>query len=182
LGPNYEKGLRTLGRRRLPAGVVAILDDPETLRAAIRELYAYAVHDRSKDRARRGIVFRVVNTQERHAYISKLADFFGAKNLSTREAVYGVPLGHFHIIDDSFISHVIARHSTEMSPGHLAVSVDDFTRLPEIISPARIVEFQLEKGMPRVTYERRYDDGTFWVVEEVQAHAGLSAKTMYKNK
>jgi hypothetical protein len=34
VGPNFEKGARRIGRRRLPAGFVAILDDPQTLRLA----------------------------------------------------------------------------------------------------------------------------------------------------
>jgi hypothetical protein len=182
LGPTFEKGLRTLGRRRLPAGVVAILDDPETLRGAIRELYDYALNDRSPTRSRRAIIFRVVSPGERHAYISKLEQFFGAKNLSSQESVYGVPVGYWHIIDDSFVSHVVARHFAEPEPSLLPVGAEDLTLVPELINPRWISEFAFTKKMPRVVYERKYEHSSIVVVQEIQARLGLNVKTIYKKK
>ncbi|MGD0771052.1 MAG: hypothetical protein ABSB42_22940 [Tepidisphaeraceae bacterium] len=182
MGPSFEKGLRTVGRRRLPDGVVAILDDHETLRAAIRELHAYAIQNRSRSRQRRAIIFRVVNAGERQAFLAKLSQFFGPKNLSIQESIYGFEVGHFHFVDDSFMSHVTSRHSIETVPGHVAVTVDDLVCIPEIVNPKWIVNFRFIKKMPRIIYERRYDRSTIVVVQEIQANAGLSVKTIYKKK
>jgi hypothetical protein len=182
LGPNFEKGLRRIGRRRLPAGLVAILDDQVTLRAAIRELYEYANNQRSATRPRRGIIFRVVSAGERQAFIGKLEQFFGTKNLSGQESVYGVPIGLWHLIDDSFMSHVVARHSTETDATLVPVTLDDLVLIPDLINPRWIREFAFTKKMPRVVYETRHGESTVVIVQEIHTNVGLAVKTIYRKK
>jgi hypothetical protein len=79
MGPNYLSGKTRIGRQRLPSGLVAILDDPKTLRGALLELYAYAMDVRTPDRPRRGIVYRVVPDEERLGIRYKLQKLVGMK-------------------------------------------------------------------------------------------------------
>jgi len=147
-----------MGRRRLPDGFVAILDDQETLRGAIRELHAYSIQNRSPNRPRRGIIFRIVTDVERQAFLTKLERIFGPRNLSSQESIYGYPVGHFHFLDDSFMSHVTNRHSIESAAGHIAVGLDDLLQIPHIVNPRWIANFACIKQMPLRAHPWRCDD------------------------
>ncbi|HVT89928.1 MAG TPA: hypothetical protein VHD56_13825 [Tepidisphaeraceae bacterium] len=182
MGPNYEKGSTRLGRNRLPQGVVAILDDAATLNGAIEELHHYASESKSPNRPRRGIIFRVVTPGEREAFIEKLIQFFGSKNLASQLDIYSYPVGHPHLIDDSLMSHASNRHSIETVHGHIAVTIEDYLRIPEIVRPKYIREFAFTRQMPRIVYERMYNNCTIVVIQEIQAKAGLSVKTIYKKR
>jgi len=182
-GKVIKKPLVTIGRKRLPPGIVAVLDDPEGLRAAIRELHSYAKQNRGPGRPRRGIVFRVVEEWEYHAIRHKLADLFGPKYVSVNESLYSVPVGFLHFLDDSFVSHACNRHAVaEGARHHLVLTPGDFERIPDVVNPRHIREFSMSKGMPRIVYEREYDGMSLVVVEEVQSKAGLTVKTAYRKK
>lgn len=174
--------LTSIARRRLPAGIIAILDDPEALRQAIDDLHMYANANRQPGRPRRGIVYRVVEAWECQAIRGKLVEFFGSKRIAEIEALYAVPLGHFHIVEDSHISHICNRHGEpEAGDAHQSLTIADFERIPEVINPRHIVGLSFKKGMPRLIYERVYGEDVLVVVEELRPKE-LSLKTAYKKR
>lgn len=179
----FERAPKIIGRRRLPAGLIAVLNNAAMLRAAIEELHTYANGNREAGRPRRGLVFRVVEAWEQEAFVQKLHNLYGSKHPWCREGKFFIPLGHLHIIDDSLMSHACNRHAiTEGTHPHLILSIDDFRRIPEVVNPRNIVEFAFEKGMPRVIYEKAYEQKVLVVVQEIQASAGLAVRTAYKKR
>jgi hypothetical protein len=173
-----------IGRKRLPPGLVAILDDPVTLDAAIGELHEYAIGNREPDRPRRGVVFRVVQVRECEAIVQKLWNYFGLKDAAGSAELFSVALGHMHVMDDSAISHASNRHGAkEGELDHLSLTVSDFMRIPEVVNPRHIVEFSVAKGTPRIVYRKAYDRHVLAVGQELQMKAGMIAiKTAYKHK
>jgi phage-Barnase-EndoU-ColicinE5/D-RelE like nuclease3 len=183
MGPHFNAAPTTIARKRLPAGLVAILNNPGVLCAAIAELHAYANTNRMNDRPRRGIVFRVIEEWERRSIVHKLWNFFGTKNAPENEHKFNVPIGHMHTIDDSAVSHACNRHGLmEGKNQHLVLTVLDFQRIPEVVNPRYISEFSVAKGMPRMVYRKQYDGFTLVVVQELQQQTGLLIKTVYKQK
>jgi hypothetical protein len=183
MGPYFDNAATTIARKRLPPGLVAILDDPGALRATIGELHTYAVSNRAPDRARRGIVFRVIEEWERRALMEKLWNYFGPKTAPGQERKFNVAIGHMHIIDDSAMSHAYNRHgSREGEPHDLLLGLLDFMQIPEVVDPRHLVEFSVAKGMPRIVYRKHYDLFSLVVVQELQQKAGLVIKTVYKRK
>ena len=179
----FPSGITKLGRRRLPEGLVAILDDRVALGAAIVQLHEYANQDRTPGRPRRGIIYRVVEAWESQATRHKLYELCGNKKAPAHEAVFTFPCGHYHLIDDCGVSHACNRHAiAEAAHPHLVLTVEDFVRIPEIVDPRHIVEFSITRGVPRIIYEREYDGRVLVVVEELQARAGLVVKTAYRRK
>jgi hypothetical protein len=182
-GPKFNAAMNAIGRRRLAPGLVAILDNAESLRTAIRELYAYGSGNKVPERPRRGIVFRIVEEWECQAIRHKLIDFFGPRHVAANEGLFSVPVGHLHFFDDSFVSHACNRHAIVEGPhNHLLLTVDDFEKIPEVVDPRHIREFSITKGMPRIVYERVYGVTALVVVQEIQSKAGLAVKTAYKKK
>jgi hypothetical protein len=183
LGPHFDGAPTSIGRRRLPVGLVAILDDARRLSGAIRELHAYAVHNREPSRPRRGIVFRVVEEWERAAVGHKLRNTYRPNEIAQQEQSFAIRLGQLHIIDDSLISHACNRHaSSESEHAHLRLTIDDIERIPTTVDPRNITEFTMIRELPRIIYEKSFDNGTIVVVEEIQIKAGLAVKTAYKKK
>ncbi len=178
----FKNASDSIGRRRLPSGLVAVLDDPESLSLAIAQLHEYATRNRESNRHRQGVVFRVVQAWESQAIRHKLYDYTGSKNISTYDAIFAVPLGHLHVLDDSLISHACNRHAAAETNPDLVMNLVDFQRIPEVIDPRHITEFSVVKEMPRIVYQKEYTNGWLVVVEEIQAIAGLSVKTIYKKK
>lgn len=161
------------------------MDDPEAVRGAIRELHAYGSEVRARDRPRRGIVYRVVSDAESLAIRYKHQNLVGMKRFVLEERIYGIPAGSWHFIDDRAFSHAHTRHGTtemEVPAGHLALTVADVCRLPEVVHSRNIVEFCIVKGKARIVYELAFNDGMLRIVEEIQAKGGLAFKTCYKIK
>jgi hypothetical protein len=182
MGVHFDKASRMIGRQRLPSGLVAILDDASALRGAINELHDYANNIREPNRSRKGIVFRVVDVNERTAIVHKLCDRFGS-DVSKHDGIFCIPVGHWHLIDDSVTSHACNRHAiTEGAQNHLLLTKEDFQRIPDVVNPRYIREFATAKNMPRIVYEREYDDFALVVVQEIQAKAGLAVKTAYRKR
>jgi hypothetical protein len=183
MGPHFNAAATTIARQRLPPGLVAILDNPGALRATIGELHAYANANRTHDRPRRGIVFRIIEEWERRALMEKLWNYFGARTAPTQEKTFNVVIGHMHIIDDSAVSHACNRHGVADGEDHgLSLSVLDFMKIPETVDPRHVVEFSIAKGMPRLVYRKHYDQHSLVVVQELQQKTGLVIKTVYKRK
>lgn len=183
VGPNFDKGVTRIGRRRLPAGFVAILDDPQTLRLAIRELHAYAVG--GSRFGKRGIVFRVVSSEERQAILFKLQNLLGIENFTENSATYYIPEGFWHVIDCEHVRHVSNRHGDEEAErerGHLAIELEDIEHIPQLVDPRNICEFSVIDQMPRIKYRREYKGRTLVLVQEIRARVGVSLKTLYREQ
>jgi hypothetical protein len=184
VGPNFDKGVRRIGRRRLPAGFVAILDDPETLRLAIRELHEYAVSGTKV--GKRGIVFRVVTSQERQAILFKLQNLLGIENFTKSSATFHISEGHWHAIDSEHVTHVINRHgdleAEQNRHGHLPITIEDFQLLPQLVDPRNIVQFFPEERFPRMKYRREVSDRTLILIQEIRVKDGIVMKTLYREK
>jgi hypothetical protein len=172
-----------IDRERLPAGLVAVLDDSSALDNAIGELFTYATGNRQCNRPRRGIVFRVVREKERDSIVHGIWNSRDKKEASVYSAAFRIAVGHMHIMDDSFVSHSCNRHGeSEHDPRRLSMSLPDFKRIPKVVDPRNIVDFVLGKGLPRIVYEQVCGEHTLVVVEELQANVGLAIKTAYKKK
>jgi hypothetical protein len=181
VGPHFASGKTSIGRTRLPSGLVAITD-AQILRAAIAELHDYANNNRVPNRPRRGIVYREVEQWEFDALQNKLFTFYGEKRLDEL-SLFRFTVGHHHIIDDSTVSHACNRHAiTEGAQPHLLLTLADFQLIPEVVNPRYIGSFSVTKDKPRIVYERELNGQTLVVVEEVRLRAGFAAKTAYKKR
>lgn len=183
VGPNFDAGVIRIGRRRLPTGVVAILDDRRTLQLAIREMHAYAIA--GSRFGRRGVVFRVISAAEHQAIMYKLQNLLGMEDFGDNSSIYRVREGHWHLIDSEHIRHIYNRHGDaagEWARGHLAITIDDFDRLPDLIDARNICEFSVEDGMPRIKCRREFTDRTLVLVQEIRTREGVIVKTMYREK
>jgi hypothetical protein len=143
----------------------------------------YASTNRTNDRPRRGIVFRVVEEWERRAISQRLWSYFGPKAAPEQEDKFNVAVGHLHIIDDSGVSHAHTRHGPREGEGHrLVLTVLDFMKIPDVVNPRYIGEFSMAKATPRLVYRKPYDGFNLVVVQELHQNAGLLIKTVYKQK
>lgn len=96
--------------------------------------------------------------------------------------------GYSHDLDVSGTRHAIKGHSNpkaEESRGQIAITDEDFERIPDIIYDYDDVSFgeKDNKGTPLVKYEKTFADGTTIYVEEIRTRQNtLTIKTMYKTK
>jgi hypothetical protein len=184
VGPNFAGCPRSIGRIRLPAGVVAAIDNSAMFQLALQELHHYAIANKSTNKARFGMVFRTVSDTERQNIIYKLQNLLGIENFTANSSTFHIPLGQLHVIDDCMIAHTWNRHANramEARQGQLPVSFDDLVKLPLVVHPRNIVNFIVEGGMPRIVYNRDDDEGTLVAVEEI-GRKGIYAKTLYRKK
>jgi hypothetical protein len=168
MGPSFHLGVTRIGRERLPANHVAILDDPALLLAALRELHAYALTPAEGGTRKicHSIVFRVADAREVERFNYKLQQLLGVADFMDNAAVYAVRAGHWHVVDSEQMTHVCNRHSDatrEAQRGHFPVTVMDFERIPDVVAVHNIAEFERTKGMPRIVYRKRYGDGQLTV-------------------
>lgn len=95
--------------------------------------------------------------------------------------------GFVHGADEAAIRHILRQHgdsATEEARGQIAVTRDDFARLPEITNPATADGVDdgglTNDGLPTIKYSKRYNGYTY-VVEEVRdGRQRLALKTMWK--
>ncbi|MDE5888962.1 MAG: DUF2213 domain-containing protein, partial [Bacilli bacterium] len=93
-----------------------------------------------------------------------------------------------HDLDVSGTRHAYKNHGDEKKEanrGQIALTDDDFEKIPEIVDNYDSVEFgeKDKKGTPLIKYKKQYKDGTTYYVEEVRTkHKNLTIKTMYKTK
>lgn len=180
--PEIAGSSLTIGRLRLPKGIVAIQDAPDALRAGIAVLHRYSVGNRQPDRPRCGIVFRVVDAREQQAIAHKIQKLAGMPAFN--KGMFQVTCGLWHIIDDRHVTHICNRHSDEEAEalhGQNPMLLEDFQRIPQVVQPRHIVEFTFTKRMPRIIYRKALDTGVIVVVEEIQRSA-LAVITAYKTK
>ncbi len=164
--------------------MLAHLEDSDSLARAIRDLHAYAVQ-RTSDKTKYAIVYRVVTEQDRDAVNHKLQNLFGVTRFAAASADYCPPVGHYHMIDSEHIAHVCNRHSdrdVEHKRGHLPVAASDFEMVPVAVSPKNIQEFQMSGDLPRIIYSMDTELARLIVVEEFSRKRGLIFKTAYKQK
>jgi hypothetical protein len=182
VGPNFDKGVTRIGRRRLPAGFVALLDDPEALRLAIRELHGYAISGAKF--GKRGIIFRLITSQERQAILFKLQNLLGIDEFTRNSATFHIREGHWHAIDSEHLIHVCNRHiDPELERhGHPALVIEDTETIPKLIDPRNIYEFASDDALPRIKYRREVADRVYILVEEIRAKSGIVLKTFYREK
>jgi hypothetical protein len=92
--------------------------------------------------------------------------------------------GFHHTIDTSAIRHVVKNHgnqSKETARGQLAVTDEDFKRIPEIISAPDKVVFGTKNriGRDQVGYVKTLQDGSTLYLEEIRTGKGeLAAQAM----
>jgi hypothetical protein len=164
--------------------MVSAINDQATFDLALRELHRYATIEKPTNKARFGIVFRIVTAEERQSIIYKLQNILGVRNHNESCGRFHVPLGQLHIVDDSMLAHTWNRHANreeESERGQLAITLEDLIRLPQVMQPRNIINFVVECGMPRIVYARDDDEGTLIAVQEI-CNRGLCAKTMYRKK
>ena len=97
--------------------------------------------------------------------------------------------GFEHGIDEAAIRHVLNHHGnseTESARGQVAITLDDFVKIPEITDPSKADEIdynaKTEDGLPAIHYKKRYN-GHVIVVEEVRTgRKRLALKTMWKTR
>lgn len=179
MGKNFETGSTRIGRNRLPAGLIAVPGGGTALRQAVDELLDYATRNREPNRPRRGILFRVVEPWEQQAIMHRLCDFFGDR-VGEHDRAFSVPIGHWHLMDDSAVSHACNRHAFTETPHHrLALGREDFHRIPEVVNPRNIREFAMTGRRPRIIYERQSDRFALVVVQEIQTKT-IVVKTVYR--
>ncbi len=94
--------------------------------------------------------------------------------------------GHSHVIDGSAVRHVVNRHGNdqiETSRGQIAVTDEDFERIPELISSPDAVVFGTKTRGKRdqIGYIKQLEDGSTLYLEEVRTgKKELAAVSMRK--
>lgn len=90
------------------------------------------------------------------------------------------------MLDVGQMMHVQNRHSdprVEERHGQIAVTREDFYRIPEVVYPSNLVECDLTGKAPRLVYSRGWSDGALVVVEELRAgRKEAVVVTLYKRK
>ena len=94
---------------------------------------------------------------------------------------------HSHFIDGGALVHIDRYHGLgkEKNPGNLPITKADIEKIPEIVDRPDKVAYSGATGrnLPSVKYQKKFDDGTTYYVEEQWAKEKLLAtKTMYKEK
>ena len=186
MGPNWERADRRLGKRRLPQGYVAVLNNDDLLGRVIGELHGHAMTEAAAGPSPVGVLFRQVTAGERERIGYRLVDQFGPSRLLEASAVFGVEEGYHYVVNSRGIAHAFNRHSdptVERLHGQLPLDLADLTRVPQAVQPRNIVAFSEAKGMPRIVYEDRSTGSTLVVVLEIQgSRKWLMMKTAYKRK
>lgn len=179
MGPNFNAGATRLGRDRLPPGIVAILDQPETLRLAFGEMYDFVADGNLLSSGRAGVIFRTVSDGERDALNVSVQKVCGDVN-----AACGNTAGFRHLLDVNHIRHICNSHGNaeaERARGQIAVAKEDFYRIPEVVLPYNLVQCILAADSPRLVYSRECEGASLVVVEEIRrARKELVVITLYK--
>jgi hypothetical protein len=117
--------------------------------------------------------------------------FVGEQEARNLQAGTGLEItaGYAHLIDASAIRHTLSHHGDpvqEAQRGQIAVTREDFQKIPEIIrahdgKPEYVGKD--ERGLDLVRYEKSFDGETIYVVEEVRIKRNqLALKTIYKRQ
>jgi hypothetical protein len=179
-------GKTRIGRNRLPPGMRAHLDDETLQRAAIRDLYRYAMQVTAAIRSFHAVAFRVVDRIECDAINNKLKAIFPIESFASSSAEFCPDVGFLHTIDNEHIAHAMKRHGDEPSErehGHLPITSSDVELVPMLVQPRHIIGFKMTGESPRVIYAREVDDAILVAVEELRrARRVMGFKTLYKQK
>lgn len=111
-----------------------------------------------------------------------------AKKISDRTGL-NISGGFSHVVNASSLKHAFDEHGVgnEKVPGQIPIVAEDISRIPEIVrgENVRISHEKKTKktNLDGIVYEKEYQDGTIFYVEEVRSgkHA-LAFKTMWKRK
>lgn len=96
--------------------------------------------------------------------------------------------GYQHDLDVSGTRHAIKEHSnpkTEDLRGQIAITDDDFKKIPDVIYSYDDVSFGETdtKNTPLIKYSKKFDDGPIIYVEEIRTRQKtLTIKSMWKHK
>ena len=96
--------------------------------------------------------------------------------------------GYVHLLDESGARHIHDEHGnpeTEAARGQIAITEEDFARLPQIVSaPDDVYAGEtLADGTPTVIFKKRMEDGTVCYVQEVRTgRKKLAAKNLWKTR
>lgn len=94
--------------------------------------------------------------------------------------------GYRHNIDNSAINHTLKRHGNkkmEESRGQIAVTAEDFLKIPEILNNPDYIAFgaKNKKGLDLIVYGKNMPDGSSIYIEEIRSET-LTANSMRKYK
>lgn len=125
------------------------------------------------------------NGNKEFATYKKLGDS-EAKIIEKKTGIKDIA-GYQHQIDESAVRHIFKKHGNEESEskrGQVAITAEDFKRLPEITDPLLADSVDRgeaqEDGTQTIIYRKKFDD-TLYVVEEVRTgRQYLALKTMWK--
>ena len=96
--------------------------------------------------------------------------------------------GYTHDIDVSGVRHALREHGNakrEGLRGQLAITKDDFRKIPDVIKNYDSVDFtgKTNLGREAILYKKERSDGVVYYVEEVRTgRKTLTIQTMYKQK
>lgn len=112
-----------------------------------------------------------------------------AKDLEEKAKDNGFDIsGYQHDLDVSGTRHAIKEHGqpkTEEPRGQIAITDEDFEKIPDVIYGYDEVTFTGKNkiGRETITYKKAFDDGTILYVEEIRdKRKTLTINTLYKQK
>lgn len=112
-----------------------------------------------------------------------------AKDLEEKAKNNGFDIsGYQHDLDVSGTRHAIKEHGqpkTEEPRGQIAITDEDFEKIPDVIYGYDEVSFTGKNkiGRETITYKKAFDDGTILYVEEIRdKRKTLTINTLYKQK
>ena len=186
MGPHFERADKRIGKRRLPTGYVAVLNDDATLVRVLAELHAYSLSSAGVNLPPAGVLFRHVGTGEKERVVHRLIELFAAAKLMDQSATAGLDETYHYVINSRGMTQAWNRHSDpvgERQHGQKPLDPSDGARVPQAIQARNIVAFGVVNGTPRVVYESRSDSGTLVVVVEIQhGRKWLAMTTAFKRK
>ncbi len=89
----------------------------------------------------------------------------------------------YHVMDDDFVRKVLKDHgdpATEAARGNEAVTPEDFSRLPQIVSEFDAVERGEKLGTAGLVFIKRFNGTTYYVATGPNKNGRLLSKTMWK--
>ena len=185
VGIEFSKGAKTIGRRRLKPGIVAILNDDQTRCEAIRELHKYALGGSGRGAGGFGIIYRVVDEVEANLVRQRLYDLVGLRKFNSLIARFQLR-GYWHLLREDYIRHACNRHGDdrrERLHGQEGLTADDFVMIPEITEPRYIVDAGMNaSGRPYLRYQKRVGSTTIVFQELRESEDVLLFQTMRKEK
>lgn len=163
------------------------IEKAETINSKIRDFFIEETTDTQKDNSALGDFFdRVFASKDNE----KMEFSVGTSpaNVELVENATGINIAGFNrVLDNYSLRHIMDKHGDpdiEAKRGQIAITREDFTRIPEITDTPDLVENagKTHQGLDTIRYQKRINGEIFYLEEARTGKNQLMPVTMYKRK